>query len=651
MELEGLLMVLVVVVAHGVLNEGPADLKCYKNTTKPDTDFKCSWLPGASGENTTYTLHYCVTNGTFCGNFDVEERHSLVLFRESVIASREIDMWVEGHLGNRTHKSPVFSVILNEQVQYDAPFIEKISRSSGNLALYWKGLPKEKQPVINEIQFRRLKDQMWTNKTLESTGAELEKLTLKVQSDTVYEVRVRRRAKQLRTHIWSAWSQIKTVPNEIDKQLEVRWEIGELNMGVRLLKLSWDAPHWSESAGGVQYVLTLNITRCQHKPVKISTNTTSYNTNVTASVVNISIIAINNVGTSPKKTITIPAQFLANCPKGKPFKPLRAKKCVEWYELSDFAGAVSVNHCKTKNVKQMIHQITQGMKDFVRYHYFVHIGQKNRARTIALCPIYKLEGVPKQGPSNVTIVDVTHNSVLVSWEPIPRSHLQGFLKHYVIYITGQNYSKVDRVPESQTNYAIENVTPGSLYIVNVAGETVKGVGANTTGQILLNPKPSRPAVPEWIIIVSIIVILALTIFCSFIIQRLKTELLPEIPKPVITETPVNHSQNKEELYPIGEEVHSVILIHDQQDTSSKSQMPLEESSLLEVCNASFCEDEDDESQTSSVPLNPDYNRLPPPLELAECSHEQSGCDVTTPVYRNGLVFELKGENTDIRTQL
>ncbi|KAG9350760.1 hypothetical protein JZ751_024649 [Albula glossodonta] len=89
-----------------------------------------------------------------------------------------------------------------------------------------------------------------------------------------------------------------------------------------------------------------------------------------------------------------------------------------------------------------------------------------------------------------------------------------------------------------------------------------------------------------------------------------------------------------------------------QDTSSKSQLPLEESSLLEVCNASFCEDEDDESQTSSVPLNPDYNRLPPPLELAECSHEQSSCDVTTPIYRNGLVFELKGENSlDIRPQL
>lgn len=117
----------------------------------------------------------------------------------------------------------------------------------------------------------------------------------------------------------------------------------------------------------------------------------------------------------------------------------------------------------------------------------------------------------------------------------------------------------------------------------------------------------------------------------------------------------------QELYPEGEELHPVVLVHNLPDKISIAPA-VEESPLLEVCETTLCEDEGGETPIDSdafelnLPLNPDYKRqtlsLPAPPELAEHDHQPADCEPNTPIYRNGLVFELKVENTqDINTQL
>ena len=123
----------------------------------------------------------------------------------------------------------------------------------------------------------------------------------------------------------------------------------------------------------------------------------------------------------------------------------------------------------------------------------------------------------------------------------------------------------------------------------------------------------------------------------------------------------------QEEYPAVEELHPVVLVHDLQDKSSTPAPPLEERALLDACERAPSEGdgegdgegEGEETQFDSdtaeftLPLNPDYKRqtldLPAPPELTEHSLEQTDCEVSAPVYRNGLVFR---ENApDINTQL
>lgn len=50
---------------------------------------------------------------------------------------------------------------------------------------------------------------------------------------------------------------------------------------------------------------------------------------------------------------------------------------------------------------------------------------------------------PINGPANVNISDITHESAVVHWLSIPVVEQQGFLQHYVIWISGQgNTSKL-----------------------------------------------------------------------------------------------------------------------------------------------------------------------------------------------------------------
>ncbi|KAJ8408355.1 hypothetical protein AAFF_G00257690 [Aldrovandia affinis] len=625
MELEVLFITLAVVLAHGAPNETPTDLKCYKKTINTNEDFTCTWKPGASAGNATYTFHYCrfdvQIKNVVCASHAVGRKNVYVLLSDDASTIRESYLLVEAHLGNSSYRSSNVSVCLQHQVQYDAPDIT-MSRSSGNITLFWQRPP---EAIVNEIQYRRRGDQLWESETLETEGEKKEENhTLTLQKDTVYNVRVRRKAKAL--NIWSAWSQTMEVPVEIREKPMVTWDIGELNTFVRPLKLRWEAPPEPESAGGVRYHLSLAFIPCASDPRIIQTDSTEYNTNVSASAVTVNITAINNVGKSPKQTVIIPAQHLENCPKDKalPVGNQKKRKCVEWYELTGANSTGSVQSNWTKKEIYDISQIKQDMKDFVRYHYFFHIGANEKPRTIALCPIYKTEGVPKHGPPKVTVVDVTHNSALVSWQPIPIAHQQGFLKNYVIYITRGHDTNVVQINGSQTNYTIPNLIAGTLYVVHVAGETVKGVGPSTTGQILLSPPPGVSH-SDWIIVAPIVLALILTILCSFIIKRLKSKLLPEIPTPVITETPVNLSRNKEELYPAGEEVHPVLLVHDHQDKSNKPPPPfLEESALLEEpCDTSLCEDEGVESQADwdSDAL---WVQFPPEPRLQEAEAEPAG---------------------------
>ncbi|XP_060615648.2 uncharacterized protein [Anolis sagrei] len=72
--------------------------------------------------------------------------------------------------------------------------------------------------------------------------------------------------------------------------------------------------------------------------------------------------------------------------------------------------------------KVMLHAFHGSCEDFLKHEW-----------TFGMTYFYALEGVPRTGPTNVTIPVVTKHSALVKWTEIPAQERLGFLQSYRIH--------------------------------------------------------------------------------------------------------------------------------------------------------------------------------------------------------------------------
>ncbi|ROL47736.1 hypothetical protein DPX16_16108 [Anabarilius grahami] len=245
----------------------------------------------------------------------------------------------------------VVSVSLTE-VKYSKPQITSMKRSAGILNLTLDK-PKDNKSVIYEIRWRE-RGSKWQNATFETQDSTIQDFyKLHLQKQTIYQIQLRRQAK-LQPHLckdslqtlWSDWSPLVDVPLEISLPPVIRWAEKKWTNGTREINLIWDEPPAKESAGGVEYKLNIIVWPCKKNRTKeTSTSNRTYKTSITYSEARISIIAINNVGSSPPKEIIIPSV-----------------KYLGWVEK------------------------------FVRHYYFLHTMSKKHHKTVEMCPFYSEQG-------------------------------------------------------------------------------------------------------------------------------------------------------------------------------------------------------------------------------------------------------------------
>lgn len=74
---------------------------------------------------------------------------------------------------------------------------------------------------------------------------------------------------------------------------------------------------------------------------------------------------------------------------------------------------------------------------------------------------------PKNGPDNehLNISDITHESAVVSWLPIPVVEQQGFLQHYVIWISRQGNTSKPKVYSITNNLFAMLVTAVDIFLL------------------------------------------------------------------------------------------------------------------------------------------------------------------------------------------
>ncbi|XP_058646599.1 interleukin-6 receptor subunit beta isoform X2 [Onychostoma macrolepis] len=630
---------------------------CYKNSIRPEEDFICEWDERNPEKSQTHTLHIWDTEKKrFLMRKNSSKKGQVNVHLEELgIPSKKTDIWVQTQVGNLTCNSSKISVILECMVKYSVPQIISMKRSARILNLTLDK-PEDNKGAIYEIRWRQ-RDSEWQNTTFETKDGTIKDFhRLHLHYQTIYQIQLRRQAK-LKSRLckdslhalWSDWSQMVDVPSDIRRRPVIRWVESNPKNGTRDINLSWDAPSAEESVGGVRYNLRLSVWPCDKSKRKKSTTNQTYNTSITYSEARISIIAINKVGCSPRRQIIIPAvKHLNYCDSDMPSDITMAnnKACLEWYKLEDGETRPRTVHSSNKI---LLKNIKNEVEHFVRHYYFLHTIRKKRYQTTVMCPFYSEQKAPKNGPANVNISDVTHESAVVSWLSIPVAEQRGFLQHYVIWISGQGNTKFHTVPANKTSFLIKDLHPGASYTVSISGRTEAGNGPNSTVNFETYSKEMGLSWQDQTILIVCVVALLCTIICSVAARRLK--LLPEVPSPVIDAAEFRCPEEQDQS-PTIEEVHEFVLLLRQDLNKCRENMTPEQSTLLQDFGLVIFEEEDEEdgeggvTDLSSVKScfypNPSYRgqtlQLPEPFHMTDSTSRDNDTEST---YRNGLFFETR----------
>ncbi|XP_060734649.1 leukemia inhibitory factor receptor isoform X1 [Tachysurus vachellii] len=681
----GLLVLVVAVFVDKVATCSISNPQCYKNTTRPDDDFLCEWKDQDHSPDAIYTIFMqtsSVNDISYSTKFDAGKNLFKILPVEGLITARLLDIWVHRQVFNVTCSSPTISVFLNSSVKYSPPNIQKKIRSAEKLVLSWPRV-NDNKGAIHEIRWKKIPIMMikdedndsWQNKSFKTedgaNNGNLDSYTLQLQKHTVYQVQIRRKAKQ--SLLWSHWSQTVDIPIEIQQPV-VQWN-ETTHGGKREITINWTIPPPEASFGGVSYNLTLNLPCEKTKMYTIWNNT--FETVATYSEARVSLVAINNIGSSPSQELVIPpVEHLKFCHSDthKDSLPKRKRYCLEWYKLEDGETRPAKVNISRSNT---LEDIKKDMEKFVRYYYFLHTGRNQSRRTNISCPVYSKEGVPSSQPKNVTVLNITHDSAVLWWQSIPVQEQRGFLKHYVIRISreGHNETGHHEVTANKTSFLLRNLEPGSSYTLNIAGRTEIGEGPNSTRTFftLSSSSTDNGMKMAKIILTVCAVVLLFSIALSVAIRRLRRKLLPIIPSPVISPAAMP-CMDKKNMKPMTEKVDDVILLPRDQDIHRRFPRQKHTTSLpdFEVSlpdedkedEEDEDEDEDDDAEshftglissaiTSSFP-NPNYKgqllQFTEALEIADKGQMES-CEVNTPSYKNGLFFENRTvENEEISVQ-
>ena len=92
-----------------------------------------------------------------------------------------------------------------------------------------------------------------------------------------------------------------------------------------------------------------------------------------------------------------------------------------------------------------------------------------------LCPIL----VPSQAPQNVTIHNLTSNSFLLTWDPVPHEFANGRIQGYRVRVWEQKHGNVT-IFYGNTSVLIDRLNPETEYKVHISAYTSAGEGNSSS---------------------------------------------------------------------------------------------------------------------------------------------------------------------------
>ncbi|XP_034002315.1 interleukin-6 receptor subunit beta-like isoform X2 [Trematomus bernacchii] len=620
--------------------DAPSSPECFRRTAEAP-DYRCEWsMKNTTESNVKFDLYIDEVRVRNIARtwFEINEKP----FKR--LKNRSVKIWVEAHIGNSRCASTNTSVVLSHTVKYEAPKHISMSWLKNNLSLSWTA--SEKHPAAAEILLRRdaHRTDSWgkitTNTTSDTSMHHV--LVENLLKDTAYQVKIRHRSTKALNPLWSDWSPVVTVPAELEQIPEVTMNI-TLSNGTRKVVLTWKKMPHAE-------MYSLNETQssngCNCKKIRdyrINTTETNYTTFVSYSAVKIFVNGRNAAGSSPPAILQIPAVPAAElkiCDNTLLNIKPKKKTCPKWFELQDAdLGLRSVSDTD--------------IKDYVRYLYFEHKCIDGKPWTHKMCLFYQKEGAPLREPQDFIAFSETHNSTNLSWKAIPSTDQRGFLTHYSlcsVKVSSQDERKeCHNISASVMKYRLGNLTQETTYRVSLVGVTRVGEGPEAT--VTINTLPEKPVNVLWKLCLLFLFVI-LTTMCTCILKRIKDNIFPAVPTPVIPDF-IPYQPESQGFMERKEEVDELTLLQLHPEVKSVPEDAEESAVLAGEWEEDTDEDEDNERWDSRM-LGGSSDECLSPGSTEEALRssregemtdvEQLDNEIAMLIYKKGLVFDVKTDS-------
>ncbi|NXU43222.1 SDK2 protein, partial [Drymodes brunneopygia] len=242
---------------------------------------------------------------------------------------------------------------------------------------------------------------------------------------------------------------------------------------------------------------------CSHPPNRISLKDREILVNVSMAYYRVNISAYNEAGESPRAIYIVPEISVTDLPGQIHVKSQGTKVVVTWTpEYNPKCYVVDWGTGKEDMHMKIITAATgnftlDNFQPYTLYQIMLHASDVcqcesfiGHEKTFGVTHFYSVEGVPRTGPTNVTILNITKHSALVKWTEIAAEDRLGFLQGYRISYTDSSRKKSPAVTlnSSTTSYHLTGLKEKTTYRVQISGFTNAGEGPLTLSQPFSTPK-------------------------------------------------------------------------------------------------------------------------------------------------------------------
>ncbi|NWS75848.1 SDK2 protein, partial [Crotophaga sulcirostris] len=236
---------------------------------------------------------------------------------------------------------------------------------------------------------------------------------------------------------------------------------------------------------------------CSDSPNRILLKDSKVLLNLSMAYYRVNISAYNTAGESPQAMYIVPEFSTTDLPGQIHVKHHEHKAIVTWSpEYNPKCFVVDWGTGKEDMHMKIVTTATgnftlDNIQPYKLYKIMVHSSDAcqcesftRHEETFGVTHFYSVEGVPKTGPANVTIMNITKHTAFVKWIAIAAEDCLGFLQGYRITYTdlSSKESLAVTLNSSTTSYHLIRLKEKTIYRVQISGFTKAGEGPPTVSQ-------------------------------------------------------------------------------------------------------------------------------------------------------------------------